>query len=273
MIQDELAIVRRAYARQVMAAAGAADPALEAAFAAVRREDFLGAGPWSILRWGRGYETTPDDDPVHLYADNLVGILTDRRLNNGQPSLHALLLAAAAIKSSDHVVHIGTGTGYYTAIMARLAARVTGIEVDAGLAARAASNLPGVEVVAGDGTQVPFDPADVIYVNAGVTRPADRWLDGLKEGGRLILPLTADGGFGGGDVRRGAVFCIIRSGDDYAARRLSGVAIFPCAGGRDPVSEAAVAAAFERGDGAGVTRLHRRRPDQGWLVGPDWGLS
>jgi protein-L-isoaspartate O-methyltransferase len=36
-------------------------------------------------------------------------------------------------------------------------------------------------------------PADVIYVNAGATRPADVWLDRLKEGGRLILPLTADG--------------------------------------------------------------------------------
>ena len=35
-----------------------------------------------------------------------------------------------------------------------------------------------------------IEPADVIYVNAGTTRPADLWLDRLKEGGRLILPMT-----------------------------------------------------------------------------------
>jgi protein-L-isoaspartate(D-aspartate) O-methyltransferase len=40
---------------------------------------------------------------------------------------------------------------------------------------------------------VVFEPADVIYVNAGATRPAASWLEQLKEGGRLILPLTADG--------------------------------------------------------------------------------
>jgi len=47
----------------------------------------------------------------------------------------------------------------------------------------------------------------MIYVNAGATRPADAWLDRLKEGGRLILPLTADA-FPNRDVRRGAVFRI-----------------------------------------------------------------
>jgi D-amino-acid dehydrogenase len=60
-------------------------------------------------------------------------------------------------------------------------------------------------VVRGDGTRIAFEPADVIYVNAGATRPADAWLDRLKEGGRLILPLTADA-FPNRDARRGAVF-------------------------------------------------------------------
>ena len=49
---SELLIVRRAYAKQVMAAADIADRRIEAAFAAVPREDFLGRGPWQILRWG-----------------------------------------------------------------------------------------------------------------------------------------------------------------------------------------------------------------------------
>jgi protein-L-isoaspartate(D-aspartate) O-methyltransferase len=75
---------------------------------------------------------------------------------------------------------------------------VTAIEFDSELAARGAANFaqwPNVRVIQGDGGQVPFDPADVIYVNAGATRPAPLWLDGLKEGGRLILPLTTYHGF------------------------------------------------------------------------------
>src|SRR5947209_3895660 len=67
--------------------------------------------------------------------------------------------------------------------------RVTAIELDAKLAARATANFaqtPHVRAVHGDGTRVMFEPADVIYVNAGATRPADAWLDQLKQGGRLI---------------------------------------------------------------------------------------
>jgi protein-L-isoaspartate(D-aspartate) O-methyltransferase len=139
--QRELGIIRAAYARQILAAARIVDNArLEAAFSATRREDFLGAGPWWILRWFRHYVTTPDADPVYLYTDDLVGIVPERHLNNGQPSLHAHLIHQASPAAGEHVVHIGTGTGYYTAIMAHLvgsSGRVTGIEYEPELAARA----------------------------------------------------------------------------------------------------------------------------------------
>jgi protein-L-isoaspartate(D-aspartate) O-methyltransferase len=277
----ELEIIRHAYARQVMAAAGVADARIEAAFAAVRREDFLDPGPWHILRWSVGYRATPDADPVYLYTDDVVAIRREHNLNNGQPSLHAVLIAAAAPQPGEHVVHIGTGLGYYTAILADLvgaSGRVTAIEFDAGLAARAAQNLartPHVGVVQGDGTRVAFEPADVIYVNAGATRPAEAWLDGLKEGGRLILPLTADA-FPNRDVRRGAVFRIERRGTDFKARRISGVAILPCEGGRDEAGEQALAAAFEKGGIERVTRLYRRDDlpeEQCWLRAPGWCLA
>ena len=62
--ERELKIIRRAYAKQVTAAAGVGDPQVEAAFAAVAREDFLGPGPWHIVRWGGGYRATPDADPI-----------------------------------------------------------------------------------------------------------------------------------------------------------------------------------------------------------------
>jgi protein-L-isoaspartate(D-aspartate) O-methyltransferase len=205
----ELEIIRRAYAKQVMAAAGIVDRRVEAAFAAVRREDFLGRGPWQVVRWGdRGYEPTPSRDPVYIYDNVVVAILPERSLNNGQPSFLAALIADAAPRPGEHAVHIGAGVGYYTAILARLVGRtgrITAIELDPALADRLATNLaglPNVRVIQGDGAVVGFAPADVILVNAGATRPANAWLDGLAEGGRLILPLTS-GGFPNADVRHG----------------------------------------------------------------------
>jgi protein-L-isoaspartate(D-aspartate) O-methyltransferase len=67
MEQEELAIVRRAYAKHVLANADVDDARVEAAFAAVRREHFLGPGPWPMLRWPHRYVPTPSDDPVYLY--------------------------------------------------------------------------------------------------------------------------------------------------------------------------------------------------------------
>ncbi len=282
----QLGIVRTAYAKNIMAAAGAIDRRVEAAFASVPREDFLGPGPWPIFRGIGDYELTPDTDPTHLYTNNLVGIVPERGLNNGQPTLHAFLLAQAKPAEGEHIVHIGTGTGYYTAIMAELvgrSGRVTGIEYDPELAARAKAILayrPRVRIVQGDGATAAFDQANVIYVNAGATRPADAWLDRLTDGGRLILPLTTARGFaqpGVGTVAmQGSVFLIERSGDDFHAKWISPVAIFPCAGARDDTSEQAFAKALSTGRWGEVTRLYRRDdlPDaQCFLKAPGWCLA
>jgi protein-L-isoaspartate(D-aspartate) O-methyltransferase len=285
--EEELAVVRRAYAKQVLAEVLVDDPRLEAAYASVRREDFLGPGPWVMWRWMGGWLPTPDCDPAHLYVDKVVQIIAERHLNNGQPSGHAMWIASAGIKAGDHVVHVGTGTGYYTAILAQLAGptgKVTGIEYDPGLAERSRANLAGLanaRIVQGDGAAVPFDPADAIYVNAGVTRPAEAWLDGLADGGRLVLPLTSDKGFMNNDPpvpmeRRGAYFRIERRGGELLAQRISAVAIIPCESCRDPQSEAALAAAFEKGGWERVTRLHRHGdvPEEDcWLRGPGWCLA
>lgn len=284
--KDELHIIRAAYARQILAAARVDDPRLAAAFGTIRREDFLGPGPWPMLRRLSEYVPTPDADPVYLYTDDLVGILPERRLNNGQPSLHAHLIHSAAPADGEHVVHVGTGSGYYTAILAHLAGpsgRVTGIEYDSELATRAKANLapyPTVNIVEGDGASVSFDQADVIYVNAGCTRPAESWLDRLADGGRLILPMTSDKGFRTTAPERmasaGAVFRIERRGRDYLASRISAVAIFPCAGSREEVSERALADAFEKGGWEKVTRLYRGEgfaDERCWVRGPGWCLA
>jgi protein-L-isoaspartate(D-aspartate) O-methyltransferase len=285
--QGELRIIRAAYAKQILAAARVVDNTrLEAALSATRREDFLGAGPWWIVRWFGDYVTTPDADPVYLYTNDLVGIVPERRINNGQPSLHAHLIHQASPAVGEHVVHIGTGTGYYTAILAHLvgpSGRVTGIEYEPELAARAKTNFatyPNVDIVEGDGALVSFDTADVIYVNAGCTRPAENWLDRLADGGRLILPMTSDQGFAANSPERmasaGAVFRIERGGGDYLAYWISPVAIFPCAGSRDEASERALADAFAKQGWQRVTRLYRDQEipaERCWLRGPGWCLA
>jgi protein-L-isoaspartate(D-aspartate) O-methyltransferase len=282
----ELSIIRAAYARHILAAARVLDDArLDAALGAVRREDFLGPGPWPILR-SREYVVTPDADPVYLYTNDLVGILPERNLNNGQPSLHAHLIHQASPAAGEHVVHVGTGTGYYTAVLAHLvgpSGRVIGIEYEPELAARAKANFasyPNVKIIEGDGASVPFDIADVIYVNAGCTRPAESWLDRLADGGRLILPMTSDQGFAAKSLehmaRAGAVFRIERRGRDYFARWVSAVAIFPCVGSRDEASERALAEAFAKGGWQEVTRLYRDHEipeDRCWVKGPRWCLA
>jgi protein-L-isoaspartate(D-aspartate) O-methyltransferase len=283
--RNELAIIRRAYAKQILAEAQVVDSRIEAAFAAVPREDFLGPGPWSIPRWTAGPVLTPNADPIYVYVDNVVQIVAERHLNNGQPSAHAKWMGSAAIREGDHVVHVGAGTGYYTAIMAHLvgpSGRVAAIELDPALAARAEANLSTfdhVRVVEGDGTTAEFDAADVIYVNAGATRPADAWLDGLSEGGRLMVPLTTNEGFLNDSCkpleRRGAMFRIERRTPAFLARWISPAAFIPCDGARDAASEAALAEALGKGGWEKVTHLYRRNSepmDRCWLDAPGWSL-
>ena len=285
MNEDTLAVLRRAFAQQLLLSVGVRDARLEDAFANVERERYLGPGPWPIVR-ASGYELTPDADPAHLYADLLVGIIPERCLNNGMPSYHAPLMAHAAVQTGEHVVHIGAGVGYYTAILAELVGstgRVTAVEYDADLARRAASNLAmlsNVQVVHGDGSAMMLDEADVIYVNAGTTGPAKTWLDSLRNGGRLILPLTVRRARPASSKaplsRHGAVFCITRDGEAFLATWISAVGVYPCEGGRDDEAEKQLDAALQRGGWQNVTRLYRNDrlpPEQCWLRSPGWSLA
>lgn len=230
-----------------------------------------------------GYSPTPDADPVYLYTNDVFGLVPERRVNNGQPSLHAALIAAADPRDGEHVVHVGAGVGYYTAIMGHLVGetgRVTAIEIDPGLARRAEANFqawPHVKVVHGDGAKTAFTTADVIYINAGVARPSELWLDQLADRGRIVLPLTTDDSFRSMMVEEtpiGAVFLITRTGTNFEARMISKVRIIPCDGMRDENSEQGLAA-FQNGGWDRVRRLYRHDvpPEKCWLRAPGWCLA
>jgi protein-L-isoaspartate(D-aspartate) O-methyltransferase len=282
MTPTELDTLRRAYARHIHFASRADDPRIEAALAEIPREAFMGPGPWQISGIGAPRDT-PDADPHWLYQDVLVGLIPEKALNNGQPTFLTYLIGLVRAQPGERVVHIGAGVGYYTAVLARLvgeSGRVTAIEYEPELAARAGANLAGyaqATVVEGDGSTLPLDPADVIFVNAGAARPLDLWLDALKPGGRLMLPLCV--GFklsSGQPMTRGGIFVIEREADGFAAAYKGATGIYPCFGAADAASEASLTEALRKGGMEKVRRLRRddsARPDDCWACGPGWALT
>jgi protein-L-isoaspartate(D-aspartate) O-methyltransferase len=234
----------------------------------------------AVGRWFGEYVLTPSADPIYLYIDSVVQVIAERHLNNGQPSGHAIWITSASIKAGEHVVHIGTGTGYYTAIMACLvgpSGKVTGIELDASLAARAKEQLssyPNVwrrHVSAVRCCRCHQRWRDPTVIS---------WLERLTDRGRLILPMTANQGFMADDPTNAtsrAVFRIERRTSQFSVQCISPVRIIPCDGARDETSETALAEAFKKGDCKRVTRLYRDNDDvpedRCWLHGSGWCLA
>lgn len=265
--------LRGFYAKLVAGRAGVTDARVIAAFAAIPRENFVGPGPWKLFT-PTGLLETPDADPGYLYQDVLVSLAPERGINNGEPSLHVKLIAAANVQPGESVLHVGAGTGYYSAILAELAGasgRVEAFEIENDLAARATANCapwPIIRVHARTAAEPPLPASDVIYVNAGATQPMPAWLDALKLGGRLIFPLTSQQG-------QGVMLLVTRTASAFDARVLSGAAFIPCVGPLDAVASAGLLKALA-GGGAGSVRTLRRggTPDaSAWLVGDGWWLS
>lgn len=192
---------RKRYARVLAADAGATDPRIECAFATVPREAFLGPGPWQIVAGWRLVET-PDADPSHIYDNVLVALDPDKGINNGEPLLHAMWMVRVAPQPGETVLHIGAGTGYYTALLSLLVqpgGQVIAFELETGLAASAKENLrpyDNVSVLHANALASILPPADIIYVNAAVAAPPPAWLQALRLGGRLIFPWQPTRRFG-----------------------------------------------------------------------------
>ena len=233
----ELQDAREYFAEELRSAADLHSTAVIRAFAEVPREKFLGPGPWEVWHpYRRDYSTTPDADPRHLYHNVLVAIDRTRKLNNGMPSALAYMIEALELNGGEHVVHLGCGVGYYTAILACVVGeqgRVTAVETDPVLAGRSSANLASwkwVRANAADGCSFEFDEADAILVNAGATHPMDYWLRKLAPGGRMILPLTNKSG-------GGAAMKFKRLGPNFSAAFLLPIAIYPFLGARDAAEE------------------------------------
>jgi protein-L-isoaspartate(D-aspartate) O-methyltransferase len=161
------------------------------------------------------------------YLDEDIQIAPGRYLM--EPSPFAKLLQLAEITPSDHVLDVGTGTGYSAAVLSRLAASVVALESDATLAARAREALAttastNVEVVTG--ALSAGHPAarayDVIVIEGAIETLPESLTAQLAEGGRLV----AVEGSGNAGVAR----LYLKTGGVITSRRAFNAALKPLPG-------------------------------------------
>ena len=123
------------------------------------------------------------------YADVPVEIANGRYLLD--PRSFAKALQLAAIKAEDKILDVGCGTGYSSAVLARMAGSVVALEQDADLVRVAVGLLEGLaNVQVTQGALVEGFKAgglyDVIFVNGAIEAQPDTLLAQLAEGGRLV---------------------------------------------------------------------------------------
>lgn len=130
------------------------------------------------------------------YADSALPIGAGQTIS--QPWIVAAICQALELRGSERALEIGTGSGYSTAVLARLAAEVVSVERHEGLArgareALAALDVGNVELRVGDGSLgVPErQPFEAIAVHAGAPEPPPALLGQLADGGRLVVPIAA----------------------------------------------------------------------------------
>ena len=165
----------------VLLAQGIRGPRLLEAIRAVPRVEFV---PPDAL------DSAYDDMPLRIPHDQVTT----------QPSLVAKMVEALALSGRERVLEIGTGYGWQTALLARLARQVWSVERWPDLAHAARENLSrhgaeNVTVVVGDGSeglaeQAPFD---AILVSAAFPEVPEPLVEQLARRGRLVQPIGPGG--------------------------------------------------------------------------------
>ena len=163
----------------------------------------------------------------HAYEDRPLAIGCAQTIS--QPYIVASMLQAAQLRPEDHVLELGTGSGYQTALFAEIVRTVVSIERHTYLAEIARTRLArlgyaNVEVLVGDGTlgYSPRAPYDVILVSAAAPQIPQPLVDQLCIGGRMVLPV------GNRDLQD---LVLVRKDEDGVRQiRLDGCAFVPLIG-------------------------------------------
>ena len=161
------------------------------------------------------------------YEDRALAIDCGQTIS--QPYIVALMTQALALRGTERVLEIGTGSGYQTAILAELAAYVVSIERHEALLHRAEAALAElgstrVKLIVGDGSLGwPSDaPYDRILVTAAAAAPPQHLIDQLAPDGILVIPL--------GDREQQMLQAIRKVGDKTLAEPLSACRFVPLVG-------------------------------------------
>jgi protein-L-isoaspartate(D-aspartate) O-methyltransferase len=180
----------------------------------------------------------PADQAEFAYEDHPLPIAQGQTIS--QPYIVAAMAEAAELGPDDHVLEVGTGSGYGAAVLGQIAAQVWTIERHLPLAEGAnrvveALHIGNVHVVHGDGTlglpeQGPFD---AIVVTAGGPSVPEALLEQLADGGRLVIPV-------GPESRGQELVRVRRRGGGFEEEDLGPVRFVPLVGAqgfRDPATE------------------------------------
>lgn len=154
--------------------------------------------------------------PEHLagiaYADENLPVGKGRFLL--QPMVLARLIQAAEVKPTDSILDIAPATGYSTAVLARLGAKVIAVEAEAELQRRTVALMSSLELGNTEIRLAPIQhgwktaaPYDVILINGAVDEVPDSLLMQLKDGGRLVCVLRH---YGAGGVAHTGEACLFR---------------------------------------------------------------
>ena len=146
-----------------------------------------------------------------------------------QPFIHARYLQVLALKGGERVLEIGTGSGYQTALLARLAEQVFTIERIPALLERAREILQqmgvrNVSFLLGDGSVGwrDYAPYDAILVGAAAPDVPRPLVEQLADGGRMLIPL--------GDREEQVLALVTRRGDAVERTELAPVRFVPLVG-------------------------------------------
>jgi protein-L-isoaspartate(D-aspartate) O-methyltransferase len=145
----------------------------------------------------------PDLAPEDVYTDRSIAIKLQDGVpisSSSQPAIMAEMLEMLALAEGDQVLEIGAGSGYNAALLAELvgpSGAVETIDLDDDLVKAARSHLdaagyPHVRAICADGARGdPHGAAfDAVIATVGVERIPPAWIAQLRDGGRLVAPLT-----------------------------------------------------------------------------------
>lgn len=140
------------------------------------------------------HEFVPEDLRQDAYEDHPSPIGEGQTIS--QPYIVAAMLEYLALRPTDRVLEVGTGSGYVTALLSTLCAEVYSVERHAQLAISAEGTLQrmeyrNVKIRVGDGSQgwVEWAPFDAILVSAATSEMPPILFAQLREGGRMMAPI------------------------------------------------------------------------------------